>query len=62
MWSAAFNIAEKMEPFGAHALLTAVVLSMIDVLNSSPHPKPIVNGFAAERSETRRLSDEGKVS
>lgn len=40
----------KMRPTGTHALLTRwLVLSMIDVLNSSP----IVNGKAARNSERK---------
>lgn len=40
-----------MGAVGVHALLTCVILSMIDVLNSSPNPRPIVNGIAARHGE-----------
>ena len=50
----------RMEANGVHVLLTCLVmLSMMDVLSSSPHPKPIVNGKAVRnRSEERRVGKE----
>ena len=36
------------------------MLSMMDVLSSSPHPKPIVNGKAVRNSE--KTDSEKKVS
>lgn len=57
-WNCGFSIFygrkvkhKKMEPAGTHALTWWLALSMIDVLNSTPHPRPIVMGRAARNSE-----------